>query len=168
MRHEDDEINPFSREATARKANRDVVAEATPAPQPPRQPRAGRSSCLIWAIPVVLLFVVAPLICCGGLALFGMRKVNEPVDAAIVAMEIDKSVAAKLGTPLEQTSRFAVNNYEYNNGNGSADVNFTVEGPNGSAQVSGKMKLFADVWSPEDLTITCPDGTVFKLPAQEQ
>jgi hypothetical protein len=164
MRHEDDEINPFSREATTRQANRDVVAEATPV-QPP-QPRPRRNSCLLWLIPV-LLFVVASLICCGGLFLFGLNKVNEPVDAAIVAMEIDESIAAKLGKPLERTSRFAVNNYEYDNGNGSAEVNFTVEGPAGSAQVNGKMKLFAGVWSPEDLTITCPDGTEFTLPAQE-
>ncbi len=168
MRHDEDEINPFSREATIKRSHGDAAAETTPAaPAPPRQPRPRRNSCLIWAIPVLLLFVVAPLICCGGLFLFGMNKVNEPVDAAIIAMEIDDQIAAKLGKPMERTSQFAVNNYEYDNGNGSAEVDFTVKGPEGSARVSGKMKLFADVWSPEDLTITCSDGTEFKLPTKE-
>ncbi len=168
MRREDDEINPFSREYTAKQstAKQSTADRSHPAPPPPR--KTGGGSFWVWLIPLLVVIFVFPLVCCGGLAFWGVGKavegMNKPLDAAVAAIEADNRMTAKLGTPIERVSSFGVSEYHYDNGNGSAEVDFTIKGPDGSARVRGKMKLFADVWSPEDLTITCHDGTEFKLP----
>ena len=165
MRHEDDEINPFSREYTSQQDN----SIGKPAPQSPAPPQRGGSNFLVWLIPLLLAMVFVPMICCGGLLFFGVRQVaqevSEPLDAAVAAIEEDNRISAELGTPVERTSSYGVQNFNYDNGDGSATVDFDVKGPDGSANVKGKMKLFAGEWSPEDLTITLRDGTEFKLPA---
>lgn len=165
MRNDDDEINPFSRQATTEKSTRGTVApQPVAAKPPPARPR--RSNCAVWLIPIVLVIVIIPVLCCGGLAWFGFQLIGEPADAAVAAMEADNQITAKLGKPLERTTSFAVNDYENKNGVGSANVEFEVKGSKGTATVTGEMKLFAEVWSPEDLTITCSDGTEFNLPAE--
>ena len=121
---------------------------------------------MVWLIPLLVAMFVLPVICCGGLLFWGFNKVvTEPLNAAVMAIEADDQIAAKLGKPIERTSSFGVDNYEDKDGNGNANVDFNIKGPDGSARVEGKMKLFAGVWLPEDLTITCSDGTEFKLPA---
>ncbi|MCA9185992.1 MAG: cytochrome c oxidase assembly factor Coa1 family protein [Pirellulaceae bacterium] len=118
-----------------------------------------------WLVPLVLIVLGSPFICCGGAAFLGFNMVTQPRDGAIAAMEADPAISAKLGTPLTAGSTFNVTNYQNNNGNGSATLSFNVSGPNGNANVSGDMALTANVWRPADLTITCDDGTEFKLPA---
>jgi hypothetical protein len=138
--------------------------------QPPAPPSAGNSR-WIWILLAVMFFFVLAATCCGGFALLGLRGVEAgldvlkaPVDAAVVALNEDPEVTAKLGMPIESETGFGVNQFESNNGNGGAQVNFRVSGPNGSAQVNGRMRLTAGTWSAEDLTITCDDGTALKLP----
>ena len=161
MRYEDDEINPFSREYTAKRGNEPAPA-TPPAPRAPRQ--RGGSNCLVWLVPLLLVLIIFPLVCCGGLLYWGVGKITEPLDAAVAAIEAEEEIVAKLGSPVERLSKFGVEDYENDNGNGGAEVDFNIKGPVGSARVQGKMKLQAGVWSPEDLTITCSDETEFKLP----
>jgi Cytochrome oxidase complex assembly protein 1 len=121
----------------------------------------------VWMVPIVLLLVVSP---CGLCVWFGfgawglLGVMTKPLDEAVVALENDSRVVEKLGTPLTRGSSFKLSNYNNNNGNGGAEMEFNVNGPMGSASVSGKMALTADVWRPDGLNVKFSDGTSISLP----
>jgi len=130
--------------------------------QPPR-----KSGCMrYWWL--ILLLILLPIVSCIALGIFGfgaaMTLVKAPIDAAVKAMTEDEEIAGRLGTPLEASTTFGIDNFASENGNGHASLEFNVTGPDGSAQVSGEMKQFAGEWSPDDLTITFDDDTEVKLP----
>ena len=166
----DDEINPFSREYTARQAGTPQQPQPGPPGQIPGQPvqPTRQRNILVWLIPLLLGMFLMPFFCCGGLLFWGIRGVAAqyaaPGDAAVDAVAADEQVKSVLGEPVEKTGSVSIRNLRIRNDNGSAEVDFNVAGPDGSAHVEGKMKLFAGKWSPEALTITCDDGTVFNLP----
>lgn len=149
-----DDVNPFSPQNAAQYDT--------------NQPAPSKKSPWLWVVLAVLIVGVGSLVCCGGLAMLGFRSavsgLTAPVNAAVDAMNADPAVAAKLGTPITSESSFGVNEYSNQNGVGSASVSFRAQGPNGSADVTGKMKLFNGVWSPDGLTITCEDDTEIQLP----
>lgn len=156
-----DEPNPFSPQSHAAKS-----AGSFNQPQPTPSPPQKRSRGLI--IGLVVLFVLMPMVCCGGLAIVGFSfafiGIRAPIDAAVESLNGDPAVAAKLGTPITASTSFGVNDYQNNNGNGGASVQFTAEGRNESAQVSGRMSLNAGAWRPESLTVQCGDGTTLTIP----
>ncbi len=145
------------------------IGQETPSGQPiPSQPSWFRRN-FIWFVPLLLVVVGIPATCCvtsaaGLWGLFGLM--NAPRDAAIAAMEADPEIADRLGTPIEPGEGIALNDYQNNNGNGGADLDFNVSGPKGSAHVTGHMKLVAGTWSPDGLTITFDDGTEITLPRE--
>lgn len=123
----------------------------------------------IWFVPLLLVVLGIPGTCCltsaaGLWGLFGLM--NAPRDAAIAAMEADQEIVERLGTPLQPGNGIALNNYQNDNGNGGADLDFNVTGPKGSAHVTGHMKLVAGTWSPEGLTVKFDDGTEITLPRE--
>ncbi len=120
-------------------------------------PRKRRTA--IWLVPLLLIFFGGPILVCGGCLFFGMGFLNAPVNAGIEAMSNNPEITAKLGTPIKSGSSKEISNYNNQNGNGGATVRFNASGPNGSANVSGKMKLIAGTWSPDGLTVTFDDGT---------
>jgi hypothetical protein len=115
---------------------------------------------------LILLVLASPLVCCGGLALFGFKAVQAPFDAATESLNADARVVEKLGSPISRGSSMSINNYNSVNGNGGATIEFNASGPKGGAQVSGRMALTAGKWRPDGLTVTCDDGTEFRLPEQ--
>ncbi len=147
------------------------MSQATPheskMPSPPQRGWFRRN--LFWIIPVcVILFlvfvvIVAPIACCAGGGLFAFNAIKKPVVEATDALNDDSRVTDKLGSPIKYES-IGINNYQNNNGNGGADVNFPVRGPNGTAQVKGRMNLNGGTWSVGNLTVTFPDGSTIKLP----
>ncbi len=154
-----DGINPFGSSPTG---------QHTGAPNQLPPQRSNGKSPLLLILGIVAALVLVPIICCGVVGVLGFTTavgaIKAPVDAAVVALNEDPAVAAKLGTPIEEQTGFGVNDYNNNNGNGGATVNFNVTGPNGSAEVSGRMDLTAGVWSADDLTVQCSDGTKLKVP----
>lgn len=127
-----------------------------------------KTSTWIWVVFGVLLLTVTPFLCCGGLAVLGvgtfLTGMRAPINAAVESMNDDPAIAAKLGTPITTGSSFGVSEYQNHNGDGHAIVSFDATGPNGSAKVRGRMNLSGHTWSPEDLTVTCKDGTKLTLP----
>jgi hypothetical protein len=153
-----DETNPFSREAH--------TAQYAGSPhQPPSPPRKSSRG---WLVGLLVLLVLMPLVCCGGLVIIGFSSavagIRAPVEAAVDALNRDPAVAAKLGTPISASTSFGVNEYQNHNGNGGATVEFTAMGRDQSGQVSGRMSLNAGNWKPESLTIQCGDGTKLTVP----
>lgn len=122
--------------------------------QPPK-----KRSPLIWIIPLGLVLLIAPVICCGGMIFFGVNMAKAPINAGVSALNNDPEITDKLGSPIEAGSSFQLTNYQNNNGNGSAELGYDVSGPKGSANVSGKMQLNSGTWSPDGLTVTFEDGT---------
>jgi len=141
--------------------------EPSPTPQatPPQKSWIGRN--WIWLVPLILVVMASPIVCCGGLAFFGFNVMQAPLTAATDAINADQRITGKLGSPITRGSSMTVNNYTNNNGNGGATIEFNVSGPNGGAQVSGRMALTAGKWRPDGLTVTCDDGTEFELPEQQ-
>ena len=133
-----------------------------------QQPYQKKKSSLPLILGIIVGGAVLMLVCCGGMAFFGgkaaMDLMNAPVEATIAAMEADADISGKLGTPIESTSAVGVQNYQNNNNNGSADVQFNAKGPNGTASVKGSLTLTAGTWSIDNATVTCPDGDTFELP----
>ena len=123
--------------------------------------------CVKIAVILAALGVVG-LICCGGMSYFGvsagMAAMKAPVDKSIEVMSADAEISQKLGTPIENTSTLAVNQYNNHNNNGDAKVNFNAKGPNGSAQVSGDLTLTAGTWSVDQLNIQFADGSSATIP----
>ena len=132
-------------------------------PTPKQKGWFGRNA--LWFVPLVLFLVGSPFLCCGGCALFGWNMVKQPVEAAVAAMNASPSITENLGAPIESSMNdLKINNLENVNGMGGADIGFDASGPKSSARVEGRMQLDNGVWTPEDLTISCHDGTEFKLP----
>ena len=122
-----DDVNPFS-------AGKDQYTNSPN--QMPAQPPPGNKSWVWILVTVVVLFVVMPVVCCGGFLLMSYRGIEAgiaglqaPVEAAVEAMNDDPTVSAKLGAPIESESGFGVNEYNNDNGNGGASVDFDVFGP---------------------------------------
>ncbi|MEM9589658.1 MAG: cytochrome c oxidase assembly factor Coa1 family protein [Planctomycetota bacterium] len=136
--------------------------------QPGTPPTKSGSTTWIWVLGGVLILV--PLLCCGVLGAvgyIGAQALTAPIDEAVVALADDPRVTGRLGTPIKSGSGFGIKQYENNNGNGGASVDFNATGPEGSAHVTGRMQLIAGVWSPEDLTVRFDDGETIQLPNQE-
>ena len=113
---------------------------------------------------IILGLGLLGLVCCGGIIYFGFNAtvaaMQAPIDEAINAISADAEIAEKLGTPIVSTSTLGVTNYQNNNGNGSAQVQFNAQGPNNSANVSGEMTLTGGSWSVKDLSVTIDDTTI--------
>lgn len=118
----------------------------------------------LWFIPLLLVLVAAPFVCCGGLAMFGWGMMKAPKEAAVVALNADPRVVEKLGAPITADSSVSVSNYQNNNNNGSASLTFNASGPKGSANVAGEMTLTAGTWRPKQLIVKCDDGTELTVP----
>ena len=112
-----------------------------------------------------LVFIVIPMASCIGLGVWGMSAVKEPVNAAVAAVNADAEITAKLGQ-VTCDNEFGIKDFTASNGNGSATVDTNVTGPNGSARVEGRMKVTAGNWSADGLTVTCDDGTEFRIPRE--
>ena len=126
-------------------------------------PPPKKRSPLIWIIPLGLILLAGPVICCGGMIFFGVSMAKAPINAGVTALNNDSEITDKLGSPITAGSSFNLNNYQNDNGNGGADLSYDVSGPKGSAKVSGKMKLNSGTWTPDGLTVTFDDGTTKTL-----
>lgn len=132
--------------------------------QPPVVGEKKRSNWVLWLLLGAMVLVGLPIAACAGIAWIGYGAVKAPIDAAVVALNKDPRITAKLGTPITSGSSLGITNYTNNNGNGGASVKFNVSGPSGTASVEGEMRLIANVWSPEALLLVCSDGTAFEVP----
>ena len=93
----------------------------------------------------------------------GYRMAKLPLQEAAKAMEADERIAGRIGTPISY-DQLVITEFNSNNGEGSAMLDTSFSGPDGSVHVKGKMLLTGGNWSTDDLTVTFDDGSEVKLP----
>lgn len=114
---------------------------------------------MVWlSVPVLLVAG------CGWLIMSGLSAVAEPVNAAMDAIAANPACIAALGSPMQRGEGYKVNDYNTANGAGSANVDFDISGPNGSAQVAGRMVYGNGAWQPDGLVLSFADGKSVTLP----
>ena len=122
-----------------------------------------KSNWLLIALLIGGALVVTPVACCGGIGLLGWRMAKVPLQEAAKAMEADERIAGSIGTPINYDN-LVITEFKNNNGEGSALIDTSFSGPDGSVHVKGQMLLTGGEWSPGDLTVTFDDGSEVKLP----
>ena len=122
----------------------------------------GSGSCIMWLLLLGVVVVVLPLACCGGGAYFVFSAMTDHLKVAATEMEQDPAIREQLGTPIEY-DELRIQNYRNNNGEGSAEIDQSFSGPNGTAQVKGMMDLRNNEWSVNYLDVTLPDGSKVTL-----
>jgi hypothetical protein len=120
-----------------------------------------RSNWILWVFLALTPFVFC-IGGCGLLGYMGFKALAEPIDRAMELAAASPELAQKIGSPMIRDSGHRINNYNVTNNNGSAEVDFNLKGPTGSAHITGKMVLTAGVWSSENLIAQLSDGT--KIP----
>lgn len=114
---------------------------------------------------IVLLLLVGG--CVGSCFMFtswfgGM--INAPMDDFVEYANSDSRITDRLGTPIEQVSVGQGGTWNASINNNQADINMTIKGPNGQAEVSGDMTSNGDTWTPSFITVTFSDGTTISVP----
>ncbi len=112
---------------------------------------------------IVLVILVVLLLGCVGFCYFsfqaGMNVVMAPINDLVENLNQNDEVKAKLGSPITQISVFDQGKFNSNISNNEADVEITVKGPNGSADVSGKLRKDGSKWVPIDVEVTFEDSS---------
>lgn len=117
-----------------------------------------------WVSVVLLILFLAGGGLCGGIVYFAFDMAKAPMEAVVKELNEDPEIAAKLGSPIESGASFGITDFENNNGDGHARVDFNVSGSISGANVKGRVNLTANQWRSEEITVTCDDGTIFTLP----
>jgi hypothetical protein len=124
-----------------------------------------------WLLPAVLLALVLPCGCCGGIFwwLVSSLKSSEPYQVAVERVRANPQVIQQLGEPVEVTSWMPSGNFSYNvdngAGSGKADFHFTVAGPKGAAHVHAAAVCRNSKWRFRVLDVTpVSTGKTISLP----
>ena len=131
-----------------------------------RLPRGWWSRNWKWFVPVTLL--VGVLLCggcCGGIltAVLGVIKSSEPYQMALKRVQADPQVIDRLGQPIEETGWFPMGNIEITGPGGEAQLQFSVAGPQGKAQVFTEAVRQAGQWEQRKLTVRLSSGETLVL-----
>lgn len=125
-----------------------------------------KKGCFFISLGIGFMFLVG-IALCGGLFYFGWGMIKAPMLAVVEELNADPTATEKLGQPIEMGSSMTFTDFQNNNGNGHADVEFNVYGPSGGAQVKGRVNLTANKWRSEDILVTFDDGEELRLPKRE-
>lgn len=112
-----------------------------------------------------LTFVVLGLIAVGVFmaGIFSMIKSSGGYKDALARVKASPEVVAALGEPIE-TGFFVGGSTNATPTENTADIQFSVSGPNGTANVRYKGSKTTAEWEPTILTVTIEkDGVVFNL-----
>ena len=125
---------------------------------------------LLFLVVIGVLVLGAPFLCCGGFGLLIWGVAKAPVEAAVRAVNEDERAIEKIGSPIKKSdSGYSVGNFHVENDHGEAEVRrFGVRGPNGSATVSGKMRMDGGGWHAEALKVEFDDGSYIDIPPLEE
>ena len=130
------------------------------------QQRRGSSSCMTWGLilgGILVCVVILPLVCCGGFGYFAFDYMTAPMQATAEELEQSQEVVERLGTPIEVSyQEMQLRNFNSTNGNGSAEIEATFTGPEGSARVKAKLDQRDEEWSVNAWEATFPDDSVLK------
>jgi hypothetical protein len=115
-----------------------------------------------WIIGCAAVAIAGVLGCgvCGGLffaSIFAVLKSSTPYQMALAEVQRNPQVTANLGEPIE-AGWLATGNIETTNSNGRADLDFTVTGPKGSADVHVLAEETAGKWKLTKLMLTYASG----------
>jgi hypothetical protein len=125
---------------------------------PPPQP-AATSGCLKW----LAIGCTALVVLCGigilGLVffVFGAIKHSDVYRQALSRASSDPRVVEALGTPIEP-GWWVSGSVNANNGEGTANINFPVSGPKGSARIHAAASRDNDAWSYSSIVVRPEKG----------
>lgn len=137
--------------------------------QDPGKPQGGSGSTVIIVIVIVLgLVVLGCAGLCGGLFFVGSRTATtlmeaiapngEASDIAVQSQQLREALGDPLSVgPVRNT------NFNMKNNEGSANFQFEVSGPQGSATIQASSELKDGNWSLNRLTAQLEDGTELDL-----
>ncbi|MEM7313840.1 MAG: cytochrome c oxidase assembly factor Coa1 family protein [Planctomycetota bacterium] len=124
-----------------------------------------KKSCLARFWWLLLLLIVLPIASCIGLVAFTANQVvRKPAQALLDFVDSDERVKDALGSPIQYTMPISMKDMNYSNGEGQTDLTFTIEGPNGTARVKGRVNAVGGVWTGEYATVTFEDKTKITVP----
>ncbi|XZE53917.1 cytochrome c oxidase assembly factor Coa1 family protein [Planctomycetaceae bacterium SH139] len=122
-------------------------------------PPDSRRGCLGWGIGCGIAAAAAIILLCGGLVagilmlVFGIIKSSEPYQRSLQTVESSAEVQELIGSPIE-AGLIPTGNVNLENSGGSADLSYTVSGPDGSANVRAIATREVGKWTFDSLTVT--------------
>ncbi|GAB6164672.1 hypothetical protein JCM19992_06720 [Thermostilla marina] len=130
-----------------------LVAGATGPEQPVEKKRGCSTTTIVLLIVLVLLLGCCGL--CGGFAGLGvfMLKKSPPYTMALAKVQNDPAVIERLGEPIEPASFLPTGEFSDAGDSGSANLNFKVKGPKGTALVNVVARKIGGQWGITTLTV---------------
>jgi len=134
-------------------------------PEAVPEPKSRGKTCLVVGL---VLLVVAGLLCaglCGGLFLVGVWGIKQlpPYQMALEQVQQAPEVIERLGEPIEDATRMPQIQQSQQDGQGSATIDFDVEGPNGKAHVRTQARMIDGAWGLTLVEVTFADGQRISL-----
>ncbi len=133
--------------------------------EPPKRGWFGRN--WLWFVPTV---IVLPILLCAGcfggifFSVVAAIKGSDAYKLALERVQQSPDVQAQLGEPITDATVLPMGNIQFTNGEGTADMFFSVKGPKGSANVVVEAETTAGAWHFDKLEVTCDaDGTKIDL-----
>jgi hypothetical protein len=131
-----------------------------PQPQEPQLPPTRGRSCLVM---ILIAAVIGAVVCagiCGGLFYFGVETVkNTPAyRMALAQVQESPEVTERLGRPVEEAGWVPAVQMNVGDGQGSATMDFDVQGPEGRAHVRCQARMIGGTWGLTLLEVTFADG----------
>ncbi len=129
-----------------------------------QKPRGWFSRNMWWFMPLVLLFLVSPCVCCGGCYYMVTSTIrgSQPYNLTLQRVQNDPQVVEQLGKPIEQSGWMMGGKVDYGNNNGAnsarSELEFDVAGPKGKAHVHAVLVKTKVDWTFQVLDVT-PDTT---------
>lgn len=143
----------------------EFVAMSTQPTEPFKQdmvttaPPDTRRGCLGWGIGCGIAAAVAIILLCGGaiagilMLVFGIIKSSEPYERSLQTVQGSAEVQDLIGSPIE-AGLIPTGNVNLENSGGSADLSYTVSGPDGSATVRVIATRELGDWTFDSLTVS--------------
>ncbi len=130
---------------------------------PPQHAQAtSGGGALKWIIIILVVLLILLLGCVAscyfGASMFG-SAIMQPINDMVENLNQNDEVTSKLGVPIEQVSVFEQGRFQSNITNNKAEIEITVKGPNGTAEVGGTMTKSGDKWIPTDIEVIFEDET---------
>lgn len=118
-----------------------------------------RRGCLGWGIGCGIAAAAAIILLCGGaiaailMLVFGIIKSSEPYQRSLQTVQGSADVQELIGSPIE-AGLIPTGSVNLENSGGSADLSYTVSGPDGSATVRVIATRELGNWTFDSLTVS--------------
>ncbi|QDT07867.1 Cytochrome oxidase complex assembly protein 1 [Rubripirellula lacrimiformis] len=138
----------------------DQMSPSSPETMAQPVPPKSRTGCLLMGIGggcLVAILICGGLAATGVISVFALLKSSQPYTESLQRAQQNVELQQQIGTPIEP-SMLVNGNVNLNNDDGEANLNYSVHGPNGSAQVKVVATKTDGNWQYQQMQVT-PDQT---------